>query len=228
MTYLQLCQSLRETCGIQGSGTPTTVVGQVGILYDVVNWVARAWVDVQVLRPNWNFMWAEFEFDTNATDRDYAAADVSITDLERWDTDSFLIMLKATGVSNQNELTFYTYAKWRDRYRNRMADRPDERPQLFTELPDKKIRFEPKPDDIYTIQGEYKKIAQNFTADGDTPNGLPNDLHLMIMWLALTKYGYKKAAPEKLDQAENEFDTLLFRLEADELPIFSEDFQALA
>lgn len=228
MTYLQLCQRLREECGIQGTGTPTTVLSQVGILFDVTKWIAQAWVDIQISRPNWNFMWSEFTFDTDDVNRDYVAADQAITNMAYWDTGSFLIHLTSAGTSDQNILPYTSYANWRRDYRNRMTDRPSDRPQLVTALPNKTLRFEPRPDAIYTIEGDYKTTAQNFTANSDVPTGLDDDLHMIIVWLALTKYAYKKAAPEKLELAEIEYNTLLFRLEASELPAFSENYKALA
>lgn len=227
MTYLELCQRARQEMGISGSG-PTAVTGQVGQLKKVVDWVARSWVDIQQMRPNWLFMNSEFTFDTVAATRDYLATDYSITDLALWDYDSFLIYETAVGESDENELKYYTYANWRPAFRARMNDRADERPQLFTILPSNEVRFEPRPDDIYTITGEYKRTAQNFTADTDTPTGLPDDFHLIIVWKALEYYGFEENAPEKLDQAETNFDTLLFRLENEQLPEISEDFAALA
>lgn len=227
MTYLDLCKRVRQEAGIQGEG-PTTVLDQVGMLKKVTDWVQRAWIDIQLMRGNWNFMWAEFTFNTNTTDRDYLAADVSITDLHLWDEQSFQIHDPAIGYTDQNELVFHTYAGWRAKYRRQMEARPVDRPQLLTILPDKKIRFEPKPDKIYTLEGDYKRSAQTFTANGDLPTGLPDDYHMIIVWQALKEYGYHKLAPEKLDQAETEFDSLLYRLEDEELPQMSEDYQALA
>lgn len=233
MTYLQLCQRVVQEAGIAGGG-PSTVVGQNGKLLKVVNWVQQAWVDIQLKRPNWLFMWEEFTFDTVADTRDYLAADYSITDLSLWDKYSFLIYETAVGASDQNELVFYEYPVWRGKYRNRMTDRSTERPQLLTILPNNKVRFEPMPDDAYTIEGEYKRIAQTFvtsgtgTEDSQTPTDLPDDFHLIIVWQALKYYGFFENAPEVLDEAETNFDTLLFRLEQEQLPKMSEDYKALA
>lgn len=227
MTYLQLCQRLVTEAGIPGGG-PTTTVNQTGKLGKVTGWVADAWKNIQLSRPNWNFMWEEFTFDTVADIRDYLAADYLITDLHLWDKNSFLIYKTATGASDQSELLHNDYKVWRGKYRNQMTARPTERPTLMTILPNKKIRFEPMPDDIYTIEGEYKRTAQLFAADADEPTGLDDDYQMMIVWQALKYYASYENAPEVMDEAELQFDILLQRLEPEELPTMSEDFMALA
>lgn len=227
MTFLQLCQRLRLEAGISGSG-PLTVENQTGDMEKIVSWVQRAWVDIQQSRPNWNFMWAQSNFNTDIGTRDYAASDKGITDFALWDKHSFLIYETAVGESDENELDYWTYARWRESFRSRMNERSNDRPQLLTILPDKKVRFEPRPDKIYTINFDYKKTAQVMTLDAHTPTNLPDDFHMIIVWRALMYYGSDENAPEKLDQAETEYDSLLDRLEAEELPEMSEDYMALA
>lgn len=227
MDFLQLCERARHESGYSGSG-PTSVTGQQGQLLKIVRWVQQAWVDIQLKRPNWDFMWEEFSFSTAVGTRDYLAADKGISDLGLWDEDSFLIMDPAIGGTDQNRIISLDYGRWRAEYRAQMDARPNDRPQLFTVLPSKRIRFEPVPDKIYTIDGEYKRSAQNFAANEDVPTGLPDDFHMIIVWQALKYYGFFEDAPEVLDEAETNFDNLLFRLEQEQLPVFSEDYKALA
>ena len=138
MNYLDMCRRVVTEAGIAGGGH-SNVENQSGQLLKVTGWVKQAWMDIQLMRPNWLFMNKEFAFDTDAAVRDYMAADKSINDMKLWDTGSFLIYDKSIGESDQNELVFYPYAKWRSQYRNRMNDRPDDRPQLFTIMPDNKF-----------------------------------------------------------------------------------------
>lgn len=226
-TYLTLCQRVRKEAGVAGSG-PSTVIDQSGQLERIVGWVKQAWIDIQVMRPNWLFMNSEFTFATVADTRDYLAADYSITDMKLWDTGSFLIYETAIGESDQNELSFLPYATWRATYRNRMNERAAERPQYFTMLPTNEIRFEPRPDEIYTIEGEYKRSSQVFAADADVPTNFPDDFHALIVWQALKYYGHYENAPEVLEEAEVNFDNLLYRLEVEQLPAMSEDREPLA
>ncbi len=227
MDFLALCKRARSEAGISGDG-PSTVDNQTGQLGRLVGWVAEAWRDIQLMRPNWLFMNSEFTFDTVAATRDYDPADYSITDLKLWDTGSFLIYETAIGESDQNELPSLTYARWRDEYRNQMNVRADERPITCTVLANNKLRFEPRPDKIYTVEGEYKRTTQLFAADTDVPTNLPDDFHMIIVWQALTYYGFFENAPDVLDEAETKRGDLLVRLEIEQLPEFSEDYEALA
>ena len=227
MNYLALCQRAVTEAGITGNG-PTNVESQTGQLLKITGWVNQAWQDIQLMRPNWLFMNEEFSFNTATATRDYLAADQSINDMKLWDTGSFLIFDPAVGVTEQGELVYYPYQKWRRMYRNQMEARTDDKPQLFTILPNNKIRFEPQPDKVYTIDGEYKRSTQEFTANEDVPTGLPEDFHILIVWKALQYYASYEDAPEVMDEAETSFDNLLLRLENEQLMEFSEDFEALA
>ena len=229
MTYLQLFQRTHLESGTSGSA-PTAVTGQTGKLLRIANWVQQAWVEIQNERPNWLFMWEEFSFDTIASQRDYQASALAtpITDLKHWDTESFLIYEDSIGVSDQNELEYRPFGEWRSSYRSQMAARPTDRPQLFTILPNNKIRFEPAPDTVYNIAGEYSRSSQVFTADSDVPTNLPDDFHMIICWQALKYYGFYEDAPDVLDMAETNFENMLVKLEEDQLPAIDEDFAGLA
>jgi len=227
MTYLELCVRAREEAGITGSG-PTSVTGQTGQLLRLVNWVQQAWVEIQLMRPNWNFMHSEFSFNTVVDQRDYLAADHSINDMKLWDENSFIAHETAEGESTQFPLIYLKYATWRDTYRVGMNVRTSDKPVYITVLPTNKIRFEPAPDKVYTIEGDYKRSTQYITADADELTNFPDDFHMLIVWQALKYYGHYENAPEVLEEAEVNFDNLLFRLEIEQLPEMSEDREALA
>lgn len=226
MNYLQLSQRLRQEAGLSGSG-PTTVVAQTGQSLKMVSWINTAWEEIQLMRPNWLFMNAEFTLATVAGQRDINPVDQAITDLKLWDRESFLIYDPTIGESDQNALIYLSYGNWREGYRSRMNDRPNQRPQKITILPTNYVRFEPRPDAIYTIEGEYKRSTQVFTLDADVPTNLPDDFHMIIVWKALMYYGFYENAPEVLDEAEFNFDNLLFRLEQEQLPEMSTEFETL-
>lgn len=227
MNYLALCKRLRQEAGITGDG-PTTTVTQTGQLKRVVDWIAQAWTDIQIMRPDWLFMDSEFSFDTIAATRDYAAADYSITDMKLWDNKSFLIYETSVGESDQNAIPYLAYNKWRDQYRPRMNDRDDGRPVLFTIMPDNSIRFEPQPDKAYTIEGNYKRSSQTLLNDSDELTNFPEDFHMAVVWKALMYYAHYEDAGEVMDEAEVNFGNLQHRLEIEQLPEMDTDYEALA
>jgi hypothetical protein len=230
MTYLSLFQRAHQESGIAGAA-PTAVTGQAGKLLKLVNWVADAWTQIQLERDNWLFMWEEFTFDTVADQRDYLASafgPTPVTDVYKYDRGSFLIHLASLTTVDQNFLPFEVYREWRKNNRQGMTARPTERPQKFTLLPSNKIRMEPMPNAVYTIEGEYKRTTQLFTTDADVPTDLPDDFHMIIVWQALKFYGFYEDAPDVLDMAETFYDNLLVRLEENQLPDMDEDFEGLA
>ena len=227
MTYLEMCVRAREEAGISGSG-PTSVTGQSGQLLRIVNWVQQAWIEVQLMRPNWNFMHKEFTFDTVAETRDYLAADYSITDMKLWDENSFIAYETAVGESTQYPLIPLKYATWRDTNRVGMNVRASAKPDYIIILPTNEVRFEPKPDKIYTVEGDYKRSTQTLIANADLPTNLPNDFHMIIVWQALKYYGFYEDAPEALEEAEINFDSLLYRLELEQMPEMADDREPLA
>jgi hypothetical protein len=227
MTYLELCVRAREEAGISGSG-PSSVTEQTGQLLRLVNWVQQAWVEIQLMRPNWDFMHGEFSFDTIAETRDYLAADYSITDMKLWDENSFIAYETAVGESEQFPLINLKYKTWRDTYRVGMNVRTSDKPVYIIVLPTNEIRFEPMPDKVYTIEGDYKRSTQFLAADADELTGLPEDFHMIVVWQALKNFGFYENGPEILEEAEVNFDNLLFRLELEQLPEMSDDREALA
>lgn len=226
MNYLQLCQRTRQEAGIAGAG-PTTVLNQTGQLQRIVGYVQQEWENVQQYRPNWLFMHSDFTFDTVAATRDYLAADEGITDLKLWDTESFLIYETSVGEADQNLLPYLAYGAWRQQYRSQMNVREDNRPSFFTILPDNKIRFETRPDKIYTLDGEYKRTTQVFSADADVPTNLPDDFHMIIVWGALKRHAEFESAPELMEKGETEYDAMMHRLGIDQLPDFDVAFPSL-
>ena len=57
MNYLELCQRLVRETGIADTG-PTSVVGQVGDMRRVTDWINDAWLSIQSSRPDWLWMWS--------------------------------------------------------------------------------------------------------------------------------------------------------------------------
>lgn len=88
MNRLTLAQSLREKCGITGSG-PSTTLSQTGEMLRVVNWIDEAWLQIQTLSDWWQWMRGDFSFDTIAAQREYvpSASPLSLTNFARWYTD---------------------------------------------------------------------------------------------------------------------------------------------
>ncbi len=219
MTFLQLCQRLRQEAGLTGSG-PTTTVDQTGISKQVVDWINSAYVDIQSQHSNWSFMQSDFSFETVALQREYSIADTGVTDLESWKTntdDTFRIYLTSSGVASEQYLFPLVWPIFRSTYLFGSARTASGLPSYYTVQPDKGLNFNLVPDAVYTVNGEYYKKPVELSGDADEPN-FPSQFHMLIVWRALMYYAGFDAANEKYATGNYEAKKIMRRLEFDQLP----------
>ena len=84
--------------------------------------------------------------------------------------------------------------------------------------PDQSLCLGPPPNGNYTITGDYWMAPSLMVADTDVPLGLPTRWHLLIVYLAMLKYGFYESAGDVLQRAQAERDRLYRQLEAGRLP----------
>lgn len=186
MNYLALCQdTVRESGTISGDATPSAVTGQSGRLLKVVNWVAKAWTEIQNLHDDWLWMRAEFSATTTAGAPRYTSSSFSLTRFSRFITEphGVTIYKTATGVSDEGELRFIDWQTWRATYGR--GTQVNNRPRDYTISPAGEFCVGPVPDDTYTLRGEYQKSAQVLAANTDIPELPDTSLHSVIVWKAL-------------------------------------------
>ena len=191
-TFLELCQSLRQECGVSGTG-PTAVTSQTGMNKKLVDWINRAWKEVQSARPDWLWMRKSFSFSTIASTGNYTASGISLTDVGNWYRYTFRVYLTSGGVAGEVDLPWIPYDDWRDGYG--IGEQVEDFPICFTIKPDKSLQIAPIPNSIYTISGEYRQSAQSLSANADEP-GLPAEFHNLIIYKAMMFYGAHEGAPD--------------------------------
>lgn len=211
MNFLQLCQRLRQECGISGTG-PTTTSGQVGELAEIVSWVNSAYEDIQNLHTQWRFRIEDFSQTLTASVNEYTPADLSITDLLMWKKDDVRIYLNA---ADEMQIQFLPWQTFKQSYL--IGTIIEERPSVFSVKPNNSIVFWPTPNDTYTVVGEYVKATDTLSGDTDTPI-FPADYHMAIVWRALRMYAGLLAAPEKTMHSDNEYRRVMRAMEASQLP----------
>lgn len=216
MNFLQICQRMRQEAGISGSG-PVTVSNQSGEMKRVVDWCAAAWNDIQLLKENWNWMRGDVQFNTTASKRDYSPADAGIAaEFSKWDPVSFRIYRASVGTSNEFDINFMPWESFRHIYMT--GFQVEGTPVCFSISPDQKLMLGPKPDDVYTMTGEYWKKPTELAQDSDTPS-MPNQYHLLIVWMALEKYGWYESASEVIQRALKEQRFYKSRLGLNQMPM---------
>lgn len=214
MTYLELCQAVRqESGGIAGSG-PSSVSGQTGDLKRVVDWVRRAYNDIQLESSQWRWLTAQFQFTTIAGVQAYSPTAAGIAArFDRWNPRT--IRLNRTGPQDEIPLEYISYDEFRAIYLT--GPRPESRPSVVSITPADELIFGNIPDAVYTVTGEYQKSLQVLTTDADVPE-MPTQYHDAILYWALTKYARFESAPEVYQDAMDNYRRLMTGLRIHQLP----------
>lgn len=225
MTYLTICQDTRRECRVAGTG-PSTVIAQVGRLADIVAWVAQAYTEIQSSK-DWNWLRSTFTVNTVANDDTYAYSDctdsrlsATISRFGKWWLDhhgepNCTIYLTSAGVGGENYLTPIDWASFRERYKR--GTQTTGQPIHVAIDPQNNLVLGPKPDAIYTINGEYQMSPQTLAANVDVPE-MPARFHSLIMYRAMEKYGASNNAPEVFNRGGYEGRIMMRGLERDQLP----------
>jgi hypothetical protein len=224
-TYLSLCQDTRRECRVAGTG-PSTVVAQVGRLGDIVAWVAQCYTEIQEAKY-WNWLRSTFTVNTVANDDTYAYGDctdsrlsATISRFSKWWLDNrgypnVTIYLTSAGVGSESYLIPIEWDAFRDRYRR--GTQTAGQPIHITMDPQNNLVLGPKPDAIYTLNGEYQMSPQTLAADADVPE-MPSRFHSLIMYRAMEKYGASNNATEVFNRGGYEGTRKMISLERDQLP----------
>lgn len=223
--YLTLCQDMNGE--LRGDYTlPAAVTGQTGQLGQLVRWIRRAWVDIQLRHSNWRWMRVGFTLNTVADDDEYAYTDATdaltattIARFSRWrvseDDNPPTIYLQSAGVGTE---TYLTYIDWNSfKWLYRRGTQNSGYPAHISVDPQNNLVLGPKPNGIYVVSGNFQRGAQVLAANGDTPD-MPSDFHDLIPFLAIAKYGYQQAAEEVVAKARMESVARMRQLEVNQLP----------
>lgn len=213
MTFLELCQRLRQEAGISGSG-PVSVLGQTGEMKRVVDWISTAYEDIQNMHNSWRFLRADFSFPTINNVQDYTPAAVNLPEFAEWMRDDLRIY--QTSVADETYLSYVPWAAFRQNYLFGSQRTETSRPTIVSVRPNTALSLWQVPNGAYTVSGEYFKTADIMTANASVPV-IPARFQLIIVWKALMYYGAYAAADEKYAHGNNEFKTMKSRLELDQL-----------
>src|SRR5574340_10265 len=214
MTFLQLAQRLRQECGVSGVG-PTAVTGQTGEMKRLVDWIASAWTEIQELHPDWKFLRLTASWAAVDGQLEYTTAQCGVTagTFGSWIRDSFRTYVTATGTSSEMFLFWMPYTVWRNTWKFGANRSVKSRPAQFTITPDDSIGLGPAAASGYTMSGDYYRSSVTLAADSDVPALPTKHSPMIIVYLAMMKYGAHESAPEVYATGEKEYKRLLARLE---------------
>jgi len=208
-TYLVLCQDMARDVGIPGTGPSsvdaTTLSEEENA---VVRYIAQADQDIQSRWFDWDFLWAQVDITASSG----AATLVSPTTLGNWKLDS-VVWDKAS--EDYQILEYMEWNEYRDSYKYGTID--SDIPEVFSVRPDNVIDLYPTPNSSTAVSTEYWTIPTVLSSDGDI-SAIPPRFHKIIIARAKMYYAENEDAPEIMAGALAEFEDLLDKLEADQLP----------
>ena len=231
MNFLQTCQKthlmLRLGGGLPGT-LPISVSNQQDDLFELVQHVIQAWIDVQNMKRDWGWMIQQGTFPTVAGQRTYELSTVlPLADdwqlLNPFNGKPSVFKIQSE-LANQGWVYYWPYDQFRG-YLD-LAVRPEARPGYFTIRPDKTLEFDATPDAVYTVFVDYKVKPQVFAANADDPVnypatglGLPAAYHDVIVWKAVKYYCLTRGDRSALEaRADAELNRVMTAIKSKYLP----------
>jgi hypothetical protein len=206
MTYLQLLQQFHRDCGAAGA-EPATTVSLTGEAKRLANWIIQADQLIQLKYVNWKFLRAPYSVPTVAT----VGTAVQPTILRYWDFQTFFYI--EPGATDRYPIQSVEY----DKIKGEPLDTSAGPPWRIIVMPDNSLKFEPVPDDAYTIEADYYEKPTLLAANADI-SAIPEEFHQIIIGRALILYANFEVAPEIKDQGTEIYTEQLALLENDQLP----------
>jgi len=216
MTFLELCQMVSRESGTASGSLPSSVVGQTGRLLKIVSWTASAWTQIQNHRNAWLWMRGEFSGTTTAPTAKYMPASWGLTRHAAWitDDDSATIYLQSAGVADEGPLIHILWKDYRQRFGR--GTQVAGKPTHYAISPAGEFCLGPIPDDVYVVNGEYRKSPQSLTANSDVPE-MPARFHELVAWYGLLLLAEHDEGQIHIAMALRRYRDLIGELERDQL-----------
>lgn len=221
MNFLQLINRTRVECGVSGASTPlTSVTGLTGEAARIASWVNTAWVDLQTLKEDWQWMREGFQFNTVAEQQIYTPAETGVgATFGNWKRDSFRVSSVGQQYKDEQLTNYMDWTTFRNLYIYANMRYTYARPVVVSIDPDKNLAFGSVPDQPYVIVGEYYIMPTEFSAATDAPPAtFPDRFHMLIVYRAMMYYGGYESASEVYQRGELEHKRLMSRMAIDQLP----------
>lgn len=218
MSYLQLVNKLIQKCGISGN-TLATLQGQTGEMARCIAWIDEAYLNIQEIEPNWDWMTGTVSFPTVAQQQFYTPTQTGLTDWAAWDPRSWRVYFNTPGIRTEVFLQWMDWEDYRDWYLYGNMRLTYGMPISIAQQPgDHALGLGLIPDAVgYTIDGQYFRAPSSLALDADVPL-MPARFQMLIVYLAMQYYGDYEFAPEVTQAGKTQFKQMLRRMMDDQLP----------
>tara|TARA_R100000656_G_scaffold42205_1_gene35023 strand:- start:198 stop:878 length:681 start_codon:yes stop_codon:yes gene_type:complete len=179
----------------------------------VVRYIANADQDIQSRWFDWDFLWSEASITAISGTSTLTSSNTGFpTALGNWKLDS--IVWDKSSESYQI-LEYMEWNPYREMYKYGSID--SDVPEIYSLKPNNDLDLYPTPDSATVISAEYWATPTVLAADADI-SAIPPRFHKIIIARAKMYYAENEDAPEIMAGAVAEFEDLLDKLEADQLP----------
>lgn len=206
MMFLELVNRARRECGVSGVALSTLQHGLTAEGQRFVDWTTDAWNDLQIEKPDWQWMRKTFTFQTVPSQANYTPAQAGAADAASWKIDSFRAFATVAGYGDEQIVPPMSWDVWRNVYQFGANRTATGRPVAIAVGPDKSLNVGPLPDDAYTVIGEYYRKPTTLVNDTDSPsdagNDLPDRYHMLLVYEVMERYALYESAPEVRARAE--------------------------
>lgn len=215
MTFLQMLRRLRQECGVSGSD-PSTVTGLTGEMGRLANYIKQSWIDIQTMHEDWEFLRQPIEFICAVGQQKYNKTEMQVVSFGRYKLDSFTIS-SAADDGDERDLPFMEYEAFKRLYMFGARRAQQSRPVCFTTNSQGDFLLGSVPDAQYRIRGEGWAMPTELQNNDDRP-ACPGQFHMAIVYRAMMMYGLFDTAPEQLTLGTAEFNKIIARMAAHQLP----------
>jgi hypothetical protein len=179
----------------------------------VVRYIANADQDVQSRWFDWDFLWSEASITAISGTSTLTSSNTGFpTALGNWKLDS-IVWDKSS--DSYQILEYMEWNSYREMYKYGTID--SDVPEVYSIKPNNDLDLYPTPNAATVISAEYWATPTVLAADADV-SAIPPRFHKIIIARAKMYYAENEDAPEVMAGAVAEFEDLLDKLEADQLP----------
>lgn len=223
--FLDMVRQLAKECGTTKDPvtTITTVQSATGEVGRLAAWIQNAWRDIQSKHPDWQFLRASISWATIDGQATYTPTQCGIAAnaFGAWARDTFRNYNTAAGQNSEIFMGYMPYDSWRNAYQYGALRTAKSQPFMVTICPDKSIGLGPVPLVGYTVLGDYYTAPVDLQADADVPSLPAWHSKMLIVAGGMKQYGAFESAPEVYARGQALYDSLMTRLENDQLPNIS-------
>lgn len=214
MNYLTL---VKKVCRRIGYLEPTTLAS--GLDPDqtlVAEWVADAWIDIQLMCQRWSFMVENATVTVLIGKALYTVTELTLSTLDEWIPEKMYLMDDITGLFIK-KLEKVTEQEMTDMH-NIKPETAE--PIYFCDPVAGGLCLYPTPDKQYSIKTSYKTISVTLENDTDEP-ACATQFHNIVYHQAMMNYAVSDNSPEDFQWGDAKYEQYMNRLDLKYCPQIS-------